>query len=563
VSILSSTGLGLLCTTLLVPSSSGRPAPSQGDLGARIDDYLERLVPWGFSGAVLVSRQGRVVLANGYGLGDREAGARNSAQTVFALAGVSEQFTAAAILLLEERGRLSLDDPLARHFPNAPADKQAITLRQLLANTSGLPPLGTSVAASAGGPADEAALARWLATPLVFAPGSRAQHSEINFSLLAKVIEQLAQAPYEEFVRANLFLPAQMTSTGFVGEERWRDAQLARGRLEDVEQSSPSTWLGGAAYGWGAVLSTAGDLYRWDRALENATVLGAAARDKLLAAEGPACGWSTTRDADGKRRQQSRGAFQGFTAEYLRLPDDGVALIVLSNAHLPSALTRVEELVFARECPWPPRVVPLDERLAQGLVGAYELPAAGLVRISFDRSQLTISAENQGGVDALTQPSAEARAWQEQFGPRTLKLLEHLRSRDFPAAASLLQSDPRTVDNELGTWWRHFEDLHGASRNLQLTCALYPDRAVFARLEFERSTELCRLTWLDNRLASITAGQDRFATGLLWPRASDYVTYDPTTGKLLALSLLSRADQSVRGLTLHTDSGDLTARKLD
>jgi CubicO group peptidase (beta-lactamase class C family) len=117
----------------------GPRARAQNDLGPRVDEHLQRLVPWGFSGSALIARSGRVVLATGYGLADRERSVANGALTLFPLAELSQQFTAAAVLLLADQGRLSIDDLLSAHLEGVPSDKQAITLAQLLRHQSGLP----------------------------------------------------------------------------------------------------------------------------------------------------------------------------------------------------------------------------------------------------------------------------------------------------------------------------------------------------------------------------------------------------------------------------------------
>ena len=153
------------------PGSRGAARPGvRGDLGRKLDDYLKRLAPFGFSGTLIVEKDGEVVLHAGYGLADHERKIPMSPDTVLPIGSITKQFTAAAILKLEMQGKLKPNDPISKYFPNVPADKGAITLHHLLIHGAGLE--------SDYGDGDfepvtrEEIVRRVLAAPLRSAPGA-------------------------------------------------------------------------------------------------------------------------------------------------------------------------------------------------------------------------------------------------------------------------------------------------------------------------------------------------------------------------------------------------------
>src|SRR5437763_10805329 len=156
----------------------------KGPLGASLDRFMKANEGYGYSGSVIVVQHGEVVLNAGYGLANRAQGTPFTADTLFDIASISKPFTAAAVLRMEMKGKLKVEDKLGKFFPDAPPDKAAITIHQLLTHTAGLP--------ETIGPEDEvigkrAFLKRSYATPLVHPPGGKFLHANAGYSLLAAV----------------------------------------------------------------------------------------------------------------------------------------------------------------------------------------------------------------------------------------------------------------------------------------------------------------------------------------------------------------------------------------
>lgn len=263
-------------------SASAAPAPAAAHPGAgrdggagRLREVVAAVVPRGASGAVVAVRDGRTSCV-GFGTADRARGVPAGCDTVFDIGSVTKQFTAAAVLHLRSRGRLRVGDPIGRWFPDAPPDKAGITVHQLLTHTSGLPAsLGDDYARLTRRDLREEAFAARLRSR----PGTAHRYSNVGYSLLALVVEEASGATYEEYLARHLFRPAGMGSTGYVLPDWSRRSVAVEYDADGTPQGRPMDhpWASGGPWwnlrGNGGMLSTARDLARWHRALEDGRVL--------------------------------------------------------------------------------------------------------------------------------------------------------------------------------------------------------------------------------------------------------------------------------------------------
>jgi D-alanyl-D-alanine carboxypeptidase len=270
---------GLLAAVLLsamcAPSSRADPAP---ELATTVDRAAAELMAREHVPAVAIAvvRHGEVAFERGYGLADVASRAPATVDTRFEIGSITKQFTAACIIQLVRAGKLSLDDPLAKFITDYPAGA-AVTVRQMLSHTSGLPEYldfeaGHTLAMK---PAATANILRHITNqPLNFAPGSAWAYSNTNYLLLGRIVELTAGEPYEEYVREHLFAPAHMTQSGFISDERTLPDMATgyeRAGATGVARAQPiaESWAGGA----GAIVSTVGDLAKWNAAVANGTIV--------------------------------------------------------------------------------------------------------------------------------------------------------------------------------------------------------------------------------------------------------------------------------------------------
>jgi CubicO group peptidase (beta-lactamase class C family) len=296
---------------------------------------LERVERGDFSGSVLAAKQSRVVFARSYGLANREHNVPNTPQTRFRIGSITKTFTAAAILRLEEEGKLTINDPVCQHIEDCPAAWQSITVHHLLSHTSGIfnftnDPAYPRTWMIPSRPLET--IVRFRDRPLEFEPGKKFRYSNSGYVVLAAVVEKASGESYESYVSRNIFRPAGMKDSGHdshaeVVPHRASGYWLQFGRVVNAAYHDMTIPLGG-----GNLYSTVEDLFRWDQALYTDSVLTAASRRKMFrrVKDSYGYGWRVE-DHLGRRRFGHGGAINGFTSVYFRYPAERAAVIVLSN----------------------------------------------------------------------------------------------------------------------------------------------------------------------------------------------------------------------------------------
>jgi len=392
---------------------------AEGDLGRRLDTYLTRIVPFGFSGAVLVSSKGEVILDGGYGMAVRSTGTPNTPETVFSTGSLTKQFTAAAILKLESMGRLNTDDAIGTFFKDVPADKKGLTLHHLLTHTAGLP-------AASGSDFDEAqrddTVRRILDMPLEFEPGTEMSYSNCGYSLLGAIVELASGQPYERFLKEQLFEPAGMEWTGYRLPD-WDARTVAHNYVGDddngrhLDRAYPYWNL----LGNGGILSTTDDMFRWYKALKGDAVLTADAKKKLWTPflNEYAYGWDVIEMEDGTTKiRHDGGSMMGNSAVMTWLVEEDLLVVVFCNqSHGQSPLFEIiEEKVMAivyGDTFRVPETRPTSDWDAGDLrpyEGSYELLGGGRIVAEVTNGALRLTAIDQEAIDALLFPDGPAAA---------------------------------------------------------------------------------------------------------------------------------------------------------
>ena len=503
----------------------------EGAAASRVDEYLSRLVRYGFSGAVLIAAvprggdwttHGRIVLKRAYGMADRAAGLPYTVDMVSSIGSITKQFTGAAIMKLEMMGRLQTSDPISKYLPGVPADKAGITIHHLLTHTAG-------IAGDLGGADNDAIdrdtlVARVLAAPLAHAPGEQFEYSNEGYSLAGAIIERVSEEGYESFLREHLFLPSDMPDTGYQARA-WAPAQLPIGYTASGEawgRIHKRGWLPDGP-GWylranGGIHSTLDDMYRWHLALESTGVLSAEARDKYQTGYAPtlggtehyAYGWGVRTSRRGGKVISHNGGNMVFGADVRRYVDEGVVIIAMTNQPvIPApqlAARQIESLYFGDEdvvMPPAPLDVPRPQRDA--LAGTYAVEGGGTVTISPAGDGLEAQASDLatfGALGSLTPPGGHYAAAEA----KTLPLLDAAARGDFrPLYDARNFDDGRPfegVEARDRAQWDAWRAAHGAFVRLELlgTSIVRGDPAVTVRLVFERGGPTMQYVWGPKRL---------------------------------------------------------------
>lgn len=322
---------------MAVASVAAGSAQTVADIDAVVQRAIDaKAMP---AAGIAVVRDGKVFLVKGYGAADIDAKTVVGENTTFQIASVTKQFTAAAVMLLVEKGKLSLDDALGKYVSDVPAKWSGITIRQLLNQVSGIPNY------TAGGKlikdktyTQSEILALVKDIPVRFEPGAKWEYSNTNYFLLGMIIEKVSGKAYPEFMSERIFKPLGMTSTtintsGLVIKNAASGYALTSGKWEKVKLDDPSQ-----PFSAGAIVSTPTDMAKWATAVSDGKLLKKTSWDEV---------WAPGKLTDGKPSNYGfgwqlgkfgetdyvghSGGISGFSSFIVRFPADKLSIVVLAN----------------------------------------------------------------------------------------------------------------------------------------------------------------------------------------------------------------------------------------
>jgi len=329
-------GLGLV---LLAPGAAGAD---------RIDKYVksqiqQHCIP---GVALKIMQNGRVVKTAAYGFANLELNVRVSSETVFEIGSITKQFTAAGILLLAQEGRLSVDDSITKRLRDTPKAWTNVTIRHLLTHTSGIKSY-TGL--------DGFQLWRHLtqtqfiqaigAQPMDFQPGESWKYCNTGFNLLGYILENVSGMDYWDFMSARIFQPLGMRAT-----TNRLPSLIIPHRAAGYEQTN-HMWINRDydltdVFSAGAIVSSVGDLAKWNAALDGESLLSAASKEQMWTpvrlndgkTRSYGFGWSLD-EVDGHKNIGHGGSTSGFSASIQRFPNDKLVIIILTNTDEQIATT--------------------------------------------------------------------------------------------------------------------------------------------------------------------------------------------------------------------------------
>lgn len=329
---------------MVIPTALAQP-PSDSELAEKVDAAVaEALAEPGAAGlSVAVSRAGQVILAKGYGPADAEFSIPLSADSILRIGSVTKQFTAAAVMRLVEAGKVSLDATVQTYVPDFPQKEWPVTVRHLLTHTSGIWSYTDDEKFMGRDSSLELTPTELIATfkdkPLEFEPGTKFNYSNSAYYLLGVVVEKASGKPYAAYVQDELFGPLGLTRTRYES-----NAEIIPGRaqgytLKDGKLANDQALGADVPGAAGSLLSTAGDLVRWEIALSSGKVVSpgsyALMTTSAVLADGKETGYGfglRINEWEGRRRVWHGGGIFGFNSLLVALPDDGVTVAVITNS---------------------------------------------------------------------------------------------------------------------------------------------------------------------------------------------------------------------------------------
>lgn len=309
----------------------------QNELTDRLDKYMQAQVDINnFSGTVLIMKQNKVVLKKAYGLADREWNISNAIDTKFRIGSITKQFTAVGILQLQQQGKLSVQDKLSKYISNFPKG-DSITIHMLLTHSSGIK---NYIDLSGYWPGMkffpmtvDSMITTLKQIPLDFSPGTKWNYSNSGYLILGYIIEKVSGEKYRQYIQNHVLKIAGMDNSGVdrpdtILYHRARGYSKINGSYINafpwVSPEIPS--------GEGAMYSTVEDLYKWDKALSNTTIISESSKKQMFTPYWGNYGYGFSIDVFlGHARNWHNGAIDGYTSTFSRFPNDSVCVVVLSN----------------------------------------------------------------------------------------------------------------------------------------------------------------------------------------------------------------------------------------
>ncbi|HVX37959.1 MAG TPA: serine hydrolase domain-containing protein [Gemmatimonadaceae bacterium] len=333
------------------------------------------------SASVAVVRHGTLMYADAYGDAKLQPPTPATPDMRYAIGSISKQFTATAVLLLQQQGKLSLDDKVAKWIPGL-TDGNQVTIRQILSHTSGYQdywPQDYVPPEMERPTTPDAILARWAKRPLDFTPGSRWQYSNTNFVIAGLIVQKASGMPFFQFLRTNVLNRVGITSAVDFDQRGPSSVQpvgylrYALGPLHPAPSTGPN-WMFAA----GELAMTASDLAKWDISIITQSLLSPASYHMLetttLLNSGLSSGYGLGVDVvsfNGHRMIEHDGEVSGFTAENMVFPDDSVAVVVLTNQDAAPASgaigSRIAQLLFRTTDPVTEQRTAQAKRIFEGL----------------------------------------------------------------------------------------------------------------------------------------------------------------------------------------------------
>lgn len=407
--------IGVIVGTVLLGASIHAQAPTKEEVIAGAERAFEKAAktnPMPAPGcAVGVALAGESVFEKAFGMAEMEHGIPNTAQTIFESGSVAKQFTAAAVVLLQQEGKLSIDDPVRKYIPELPDYGKPLTIRHILTHTAGLRDWGSVMALTGSGRGDRV-VSQNLALDVIFRqkgldfePGAEYSYSNSGYQLAAAIVERVSKQKFADFVNEKLFKPLGMTKSS------WRDdhRRLVPGRAQGYSKAGPAApWMLNMpimdVIGNGGMLTTVGDWLKWNAALD-AKTLGAPFVESMetqgILNDKRKISYALGLDVGnykGIKEVTHSGGTAGYQTYLARFPEQKLSVAVLCNGFPPSSGDIVYSVVDEILGPFPTPPAP-------------SVPAAG-VKMTDDEMKKYVGAwknEKTRNANPLTVANGELR----------------------------------------------------------------------------------------------------------------------------------------------------------
>lgn len=422
---------------------------------ARLDEYLTaQATLYRFNGNVLVAENGKIVFQKSYGYANFDTKRMLNDSAVFELASVSKQFTATAILLLKDKGKLKLTDSLRQYFPELPYNN--ISIYQMLTHTSGLPDYEEAMnkkwdRSKIAFNKDIIAFLSIEKPPVLFTAGSKWEYSNTAYAILASIVEKVSEQSFSAFMAQNIFQPLQMNHTRIYNTRRslkdtianyaygfvYEDSLKKYFMPDSVAELKYVIYLDGIQ-GDGVVNSTTADLLRWDRSIKNHSLLSEATQNEMLKEQALIDTVKKTHYGFGVFMEKTdlgyviahSGGWPGYITYLARNVDKDQTFIVLSNNASPSSAiaTAVQHLLNGKPVvmPYQHKEITMDTVTMQQFVGKYKTAN----EINIERNGNKLFKVNPNGQKIELKPESATKFFYSDGSDRQIEFEMDAKPKD-------------------------------------------------------------------------------------------------------------------------------------
>lgn len=412
---------GTIAVTVLftVAAFPQTAAPSAG-IGAKVDEYMNaRLDVKGFGGAVLIMKGGTPLAAKGYGFANAETKVPIKADTKFRIGSITKQFTAAMVLMLQEDGKLNVQDPVCKYLDPCPEAWKPVTLHHLLSMTSGitsitsLPNWRTELRFKDLSPAE--VVAQVAALPLKAAPGEVYEYSNTNYIVLGSIIEKLSGKSYEQVLNERIINPLGLKNTGLDDGKKQLTNSASGYTMEknSAAKADPVSII--TPFSAGAMYSTTEDLYTWQSALLDGRVFKK--KESLDAMLTPnknnyAYGLIVLTDRKNRKRVTHGGGIEGFLSDAVYFPEEKLFIAALTNndrGAVGEVMAALDAIAAGEPYTLPKKrvAIKIDPAVLDTYVGEYQLGPVMTFKIERGPDGLTFEPTNQSRVPLYAETETE------------------------------------------------------------------------------------------------------------------------------------------------------------
>ncbi len=558
-------------------TSNAQPVVKQQ---SQLNAYFNFLNNAGFSGQVLVAEKGKLLYRKDFGYANKETLYPVSSTTSFNIGSLTKQFTATAILLLEQDGMLSTSDTLGKFWDTLSAEKKAISIHQLLTHTGGFQRQAFPTADIVS---KNELLNKIFTEPLQRKPGTSFQYSNAGYEVLAAIIEKISGLPYKDFIRKKFIIPYGLTHTYFNTDDLFNlNHKIAIGYNEWKEINYPVVDLvNWNNTGASNILSTDNDMYNWFSLITSDKILSAVQTRKLFTPftktgeeEEYGYGWYITKTDDDKKLIYHGGDLSGFHSELLYYPENNRVVYIITNNELFGygiSKYRIEaaipKILSGKKIDFPLKTIKIKTDALNKYCGAYELDSANSFKVWNNGGQLTIAAWGQTAINLLLSKKEKPGMNLDSVSEKSAQLIYSVIAGKDEIAKNMLSPENFEIYYPpLKEKYNGYSNVMGGNAVVSIggTIPVYWRGGgiyrTYIKLKFPAGNNTFYMGWGPRGIYDVTANDDR-PFPLIYPIVfladNKYVVYDIDHSNATAIEFTRDQNSVVKNLSIKDDNGSI------